>query len=144
MILAILISGILITVTIAWHYWTLTGLLRLMPTSSVRHSHFLRSLGILLLVHIVEILWFAGGFYLGNEILELGNFTEKFEPGFQDYLYYSLVTYSTLGLSEFSTVGHLKVMTGLESLTGFIMITWSASFLYTMFGHQFQKEIRKK
>lgn len=113
--------------------------MKLMPSNNKEHSHFLRSIGILILLffaHIIEILWFSGGFFVAKDLLDLGGFTKPFTPIFRDYFYYSLVTYSTLGLSEFNPVGHLKIITGIESLTGFIMLTWSATFFYSLINRQ--------
>lgn len=42
------------------------------------------------------------------------------------------MTYTTLGLSEFSPTGHLKLLTGFEALLGFVMLTWSATFFYSI------------
>lgn len=42
------------------------------------HSHFLRSVAVLLLlfaVHIVEILWFTGGLYFADVNLGFGGFS---------------------------------------------------------------------
>ncbi len=50
-----------------------------------------------------------------------------------DYFYHSAVSYSTLGLSEVPE-GHLKIMTALESLTGIMLLTWSATFFYSVMG----------
>lgn len=137
MLLAIVLSVFLIVGAVAWHYWALGALYRLMPGPDEAHSHFLRSLGVLLLlvaVHVMEVGWFAAGLYAANVHLDIGGFTEPFKPILRDYLYYSLVTYSTLGLSEFSPVGHMKILTGIESLIGFILLTWSASFFYALLG----------
>ncbi len=137
MLLAIVLSAFLVVSVVAWHYWALGALYRLMPDRDVEHSHFLRSVGILLtlvLVHLVEICWFAAGLYAARSHLGIGTFTDPFEPVLRDYLYYSLVTYSTLGLSEFSPVGHMKILTGIESLVGFILLTWTASFFYALLG----------
>ena len=142
MIEATLLSFFLILFTIIWHFWWLSKLITLMPPADVKHSHFFRSVLILILlflIHITEILWFSLGLYIANEVLNIGYFTEPFQPIFRDYFYYSLVTYSTLGLSEFAPVGHIKVITGLESLTGFIMLTWSATFFYTLINRRPQK-----
>lgn len=136
---ALIISLLLITITIIWHYWWLGKLIQLMPSPKKSHSHFGRSVAILVLlffVHVIEILWFSVGFYIARDVFELGGFTSAFKPIFRDYFYYSLVTYSTLGLSEFSPVGHVKVITGIESLTGFIMLTWSATFFYSLINRQ--------
>ncbi|MBG59758.1 MAG: hypothetical protein CMJ16_04800 [Peredibacter sp.] len=136
MFIAIALSFFLIVAVIGWHFWCIQGLYKIMPDNK-DHSHFLRSVAVLLLlfaVHIVEILWFTGGLYFADVNLGLGGFSSKFDNTFQDYFYFSTVSYSTLGLSSFNPQGHLKVMTGLESLTGFIMLTWSATFFYSLTG----------
>ena len=133
---AVLLSSGLIIAVIAWHFWCIQGLYHIMPDNK-EHSHFLRSFAALVLlfcIHIFEILWFAGGLYLANDTLGLGGFSSEFHHTFQDYFYFSTVSYSTLGLSSFNPQGHLKVMTGLESLTGFVMLTWSATFFYNLTG----------
>lgn len=134
-----LIGAVLTVIAVAWHYWALGALFRLMPSPDAEHSHFMRALGVLLLmvlVHLIEVLWSAGGLVVAKDWLGLGDFTDPFTPTFRDYFYFSLVTYSTLGLSEFSPTGMIKVLTGLESLLGFILLTWSASFFYTLMGRQ--------
>lgn len=134
MFISVLLSTFLVLITVIWHYWVILKLYAFMPQNK-EHSHFLRSILILLTLfsnHVLEVLWFSGGYYLGNEYFNIGGFTEGFQPIFRDYFYYSTVTYSTLGLSSFESTGHLKLMTGIESLTGFIMITWSASFFYNL------------
>lgn len=135
MLTTILISVILIFVTIAWHYWSINLLYDCMPDNR-DHSHFLRSVGVLILlfaVHIVEIFWFTGGLYLVNS-LGHGGFSAEFEHTPLDYFYFSTVSYTTLGLSSFEATGYLKLLTGLEALTGFVMLTWSATFFYNLTG----------
>lgn len=138
MFLSFLWGFFLILIVIGWHFWCIQGLYKIMPNNK-EHNHFLRSVGVLCLlfaIHLAEILWFTGGFAIANEIFELGSFTEKFNGGFQDYFYFSTISYSTLGLSSFNPTGHLKILTGLEALTGFIMLTWSATFFYNLTGKQ--------
>ena len=36
----------------------------------------------------------------------------------------------TLGLGDLSPVGTVRLLAGTESLTGLLLITWSASFTY--------------
>ncbi|EEB77646.1 hypothetical protein GPB2148_582 [marine gamma proteobacterium HTCC2148] len=47
-----------------------------------------------------------------------------------DCVYFSFTTYTTLGMGDIEPIGDLRYLTGLESLTGLVLITWSASFLY--------------
>jgi hypothetical protein len=139
MVMTIIISVVLVASTVVVHYYALGRLLRLIPSDFQSHSHFLRSVSILLLIvviHLIEILWFTAGYYIALEYCGIGRFTSSFKPVFLDYFYYSLVTYTTLGLSEFSAEGYLKIITGLEALTGFILITWSATFFYTLMGRE--------
>lgn len=136
MAMAFFISAVLILVTIAWHFWCVRGLYRIMPDSRDK-SVFLRSvlaLAALFMIHIVEILWFTGGYYAANEHLALGGFSQEFAGTFEDYFYFSTVSYSTLGLSAFNPKGAIKILTGLEALTGFVMLTWSATFFYNLTG----------
>jgi hypothetical protein len=43
---------------------------------------------------------------------------------------FSFSTYTTLSYGDIDAVGDLRHLTGLEALTGLVMITWSASFLF--------------
>ena len=45
-------------------------------------------------------------------------------------VYYSVVSYTTLGLGEIYPLDGLRLLTGIESLIGLMMITWTASFTY--------------
>ena len=47
-----------------------------------------------------------------------------------DCVYFSFTTYTTLGFGDIEPFGDLRYLTGLESLPGLVLITWSASFLY--------------
>jgi hypothetical protein len=46
-----------------------------------------------------------------------------------DCVYLSFVTFTTVGYGDIVAQGDLRYLTGLEGLTGLILITWSASFL---------------
>jgi uncharacterized membrane protein len=45
-------------------------------------------------------------------------------------VYFSFTTYSTLGVGDIEPYGNIRFVTGLESLVGLVLITWTASFLY--------------
>ncbi len=47
-----------------------------------------------------------------------------------DYIYFSATVYSTLGFGDLVPTGPVRFMAGAESVTGLLMITWSASFTY--------------
>jgi hypothetical protein len=47
-----------------------------------------------------------------------------------DCVYFSFTVFSTVGFGDIEPTGNLRFLTGIESLTGLVLITWSASFLY--------------
>lgn len=47
-----------------------------------------------------------------------------------DAIYFSAITYATVGFGDLAPVGALRLLAGLEALTGLLLITWSASFTY--------------
>lgn len=98
--------------------------------------HFFRSLWVLLLLvagHVVQVVWFAAGYFVAVHFFQLGHLSSAFSGAFSDYFYHSAVTYSTLGLSEIPS-GHLRFITAIESLTRIIILTWSATFFYSVMG----------
>jgi hypothetical protein len=47
-----------------------------------------------------------------------------------DFVYFSAMTYSTVGFGDAVPVGAIRFLAGMEALTGFVMITWSASYTF--------------
>ncbi len=60
----------------------------------------------------------------------LGQFGGHFEDTDSNFLYFSTETYSTLGLGDIYPIGTLRMVMGIETLTGLLMISWTASFSY--------------
>jgi hypothetical protein len=52
------------------------------------------------------------------------------EPHLLDAVYFSAVTFTTVGYGDLTPVGPIRFLAGTESLTGFVLIAWSASFTY--------------
>lgn len=83
----------------------------------------------LFLLHCFSAGVFAVGFWAG-EHMGLGTFVDEPNMDAMDYFYFSLINITTLGLGDIYPVGHLRFMAGIESLTGFMLISVSASFLF--------------
>jgi hypothetical protein len=49
---------------------------------------------------------------------------------FLECVYLSATTFSTVGFGDIAPVGAIRFLSGTEALTGFVLITWSASFTY--------------
>ena len=83
---------------------------------------------VILLAHVLEVSIFSAG-YSALFWLDAGRLSVA-EPTLQDIAYFSLVTYTTLGYGDVAPLGPMRFYAGLESLTGRMLITWSASFTY--------------
>jgi hypothetical protein len=113
------------------HYESLRAITIL--TSHLTIPHRALSLVVIagvLLAHLLEICVFAAGFFLMHEHLGLGAVAGQFSGSALDYFYYSATTYSTLGVGDVFATGAIRLVAGIEALTGFVLIGWSASFTY--------------
>lgn len=131
MIAITLINILLVTTTVIIHYECLIRLNLILPRMSIPHR-FKTVIGVLgaLVAHAIEVWIFALGYYLMNKSDDLGHLTGQFDGSFLDSVYFSFTCFTTLGLGDIVPTGHLKYLTGLEALTGLVLITWSASFLF--------------
>ncbi|MDQ3039011.1 MAG: potassium channel family protein [Pseudomonadota bacterium] len=85
----------------------------------------------LLGLHIIEIWCYGLAYWVLAKIPGTG-FVHG-EHGMDqmfDAIYFSAATYSTVGFGDLSPIGALRMMAGLEAVTGLLLITWSASFTY--------------
>ncbi len=84
------------------------------------------------LAHLAEIFIYAGGFMLAEKGFEIGSFGGVKPVNFMDYLYFSIVSYTSLGLGDIFPHGHLRFLTGVEALNGLILIAWTATYTFYM------------
>ncbi|WP_268801011.1 potassium channel family protein [Pseudomonas huanghezhanensis] len=131
MIAVTFINILIITTAVIVHYECLLRLNLLMPRLNLWHR-FRMVFGVLgaLIAHAIEVWIFALGYYLMNRSQSLGKLTGNFDGSFMDAVYFSFTTFTTLGFGDISPTGPLKYLTGLEALTGLVLITWTASFLF--------------
>lgn len=126
-----IVAVLLIMLTVlAVHYEVLNNMSAHLPRlGTSRRTKVLSAVIGCLVAHMLEILIFAVAYYiaerLGNGAL-VGTLTHSFE----DYLYFSAATFTTVGYGDLYVTGHLRWLAGVESLTGFVLITWTASFLF--------------
>jgi hypothetical protein len=131
MILITLINTLIITTAVIVHYECLMRLNVLMPRLNIWHR-FRMVFGVLgaLVAHAIEVWIFALGYYLMNASEHLGQLTGNYDGSFMDSVYFSFTTFTTIGFGDITPIGPLKFLTGLEALTGLVLITWTASFLF--------------
>ena len=80
--------------------------------------------------HTFEVWLYGVAYYLSIETFALGGFGGQPAGGFEDSLYFSAVTYTSLGLGDYYPTRGLRLIAGVEALNGLMMIAWSASFTY--------------
>ncbi|MFK3971305.1 potassium channel family protein [Pseudomonas sp. NPDC087358] len=131
MILITLINTLIITTVVIVHYECLMRLNMLMPRLKIWHR-FRMVFGVLgaLVAHALEVWIFALGYYLMHASADLGRLTGNYDGSFMDSVYFSFTTFTTIGFGDITPTGPLKYLTGLEALTGLVLITWTASFLF--------------
>lgn len=84
----------------------------------------------ILCTHMLEIWIFGGSYFWLLNTGGHGTLLASHAVGFLDAVYFSAECYTTLGLGDIVPAGAIRFLVGMESLTGFVLITWSASFTY--------------
>jgi hypothetical protein len=126
-----LVTLAVIALVIALHYEVLRGCVRFLPRlSHRRRRRVLLLILVILVTHSAGIWLFAGGYWVLLEVAGLGELTGTTPAGLLDYAYYSAMVYTTVGFGDIVPAGPIRFMTGMEALTGLVMITWSASFTF--------------
>ena len=129
-ILAIVLNLLLVVAAIFIHYEVLDRMSRLIPRLPFKpRARVIVGFSGALLAHTLEVLLFAVGYWLFSS-LNLGRLTGSLESSFADYIYFSYVTFTTVGYGDIAPEGHIRWLSGIESLTGFMLVTWTASYLY--------------
>lgn len=131
MSIAIIIAFLLVFLTFTFHYKILLGLgiygskLKLKPELQV-----FQAVIVLFVSHIIEIAFYGLAYYFSIVELKLGDFGGEEVKDPMSYLYYSGVIFTSLGLGDSYPQGHVRFITAIESLNGFLLVTWSASYTF--------------
>jgi len=131
MLVVLLTTCGLVLLSVGVHYNALVLYSRLLQRQgiNVRRWVAVSILG-LLVAHVIEIAIFAAGYEALTKIGNYGRLLGESCERTRDYCYYSFVTYTSLGFGDITPTGWLRLMTGVETLMGLILIAWSASFLF--------------
>ena len=131
MILIVLLNTLVIAVVVIIHYEFLYRMTLFIPKMHVNHRYRI-VVGVCgsLLAHSLEIWVFALAYYFMNKADGWGHLYGNFSGTLMDCVYFSFTVFTTLGFGDIQPKGDLRYLTGIESLTGLVLITWTASFLY--------------
>ena len=131
MIKVLLLNSIVVALVVLIHYEFLLQLTSKLTRLNLRHRfRVLLSVFGVLLAHVTEIWLFAFCYYFMHHAEGWGHLEGNFDGSLVDCSYFSFTTFTTLGFGDIEPIGELRYLTGIESLAGLVLITWTASFLY--------------
>lgn len=130
MLNTIIVSCVLVFITVLIHYEALSLLSKFAKVRLPHRFRMILNVFGALCAHSIEIFVFAFAYYFMSKNSEFGYLGGEFNGSMLDCSYYSFVTYTSLGLGDIAPFGYLRFVTGLEALTGLVMISWTASFLF--------------
>ncbi|MWD27005.1 hypothetical protein E0K89_005895 [Aquicoccus sp. SCR17] len=136
-----LITGLLLVFALGiLHYLGLMAIRQGAPRREDRpHLSIVTVFGGLLVVHLLEILVFAAiyrGLIAGGWF---GGLDEMPSQTWTDLIYFSGMNFVTLGYTDIKTDGAIKLISMMQSLGGFMILTWSATFIYSVWGQDWTK-----
>jgi hypothetical protein len=127
------LASVMVAVTVLVHLWGLLLLIRLVSGGGAhfraQESKWKAALIVLLAVfgvfavHTIEI-WLYAVLYIA-----LGE-----TPGFEEALYFSTTTFSSLGLGDVVLSPRWRILSAIEGANGVILFAWSTAFLMTLTG----------
>jgi hypothetical protein len=130
-IAVIAVNMFVVGLAVLMHYEFLHRITLLLPKLNIRHR-FRIVLGVFvaLAAHAAEVWVFAIAYYFMHHTEGWGQLEGNFDGSLLSSAYFSFTTFTTLGTGDIAPHGDLRFLVGLEALSGFVLITWTASFLY--------------
>ena len=122
-----------------WHLGGLLLLERLKPSGG--HSHYLAVLTTfwgLLILHVSEIVWCAVMLRLALTISSTSAVIGGYGDSLAGLLYLAGVTFTTLGYTDQSVSGPIALVIMFQALGGIMLLTWSATFVYSVWEDRFR------
>lgn len=130
-LVTIAIAVFLLASTIAVHYEVLR-----ITSARMTHMRIAPRMRIILMLtaalfsHLVHVLIYATAFYFLEKWAALGTIEGPVGHEFSDAFYFSITSYTTLGIGDLYPTGQLRLLSGLEALNGLVMVGWTASMTY--------------
>lgn len=131
MLLVIVSSLLLIALTTVIHYEVLRAMYTLLPRLAIpNRTRLLVVIFVAFAAHFVEIGVYGCAMYGLVQYFGDGTLAGTLRFTFENCLYFSAENYTSLGFGDLTPTGSLRLLAGVESLNGLLMVGWSASFLY--------------
>ena len=114
------------------HYEGLVLLSRWVAKSDGRPARrrVLRAMFAVLGLHVSEIWVFGLALWALVQWPACGHFVGDDPLVVFDAVYFSAMTFTTVGFGDIAPVGPIRFLAGTEAITGFVLIGWTVSFTY--------------
>jgi hypothetical protein len=130
--LSIVLTAIVVLLCTLLHYEAISRLDTFARTRRwPNHAILVCVLIALLLIHAAEIGLFAGVYVIADSI-GIGGLRSESLLTPTEYFIFAAETYSSLGSTDVTPEGEIRLMSSLSSLVGILLLAWSASFLFSL------------
>ena len=130
-LLVVLVTAASVALSVLVHYECLDWLsLRLQASQTRQRRKVLYGIYAVIAIHVVEIWLFGIAIWVLLQVPGAGTLQGQHPIDLFDAVYLSAATFTTVGFGDLAPTGPLRFLAGTEALTGFILITWSASFTF--------------
>jgi hypothetical protein len=129
-----LIGALLVVITVVIHAIGTAGWLRVMTRTyadeqgTVRPGKTLHVLigtvVVLLVLHTLEIIMWANAYL---RLVPTGDLAS-----FEEAVYFSFVTFTTLGYGDITLTERFRLLSGIEALNGIMLVGWSTAMLFAV------------
>ena len=131
MLLIITLSAFTVALCVAIHYEFLFRLSDFVCSLGTNHrGRVVVGVMLALAAHVIEIIIFGAAYFLVLDIDSIGGFIGTPIKDLSDCIYFSFVTYTTLGFGDMLPQDWIRFLVGVEAMTGLVSIAWTASYLY--------------
>jgi hypothetical protein len=93
--------------------------------------------------HSISVWAFGVAYYVLANHMGFGALAGNIDHELFDYVYFSVVSYSSLGLGDVYPTGGLQLLVGVEAITGLILIGWTITFTYLVTEKYLTHRLRK-
>ncbi len=131
-LIVVVVTALAVSAAVLVHYEGLSFLSQWLARRREQHPRRKVLYGIfgVVTLHIAEIWIFGFAVWVALMFANTGSVAGSSPTSLLDAVYLSAVTFTTVGFGDVAPVGPIRFIGGTTALTGFVLLTWSASFTY--------------
>jgi hypothetical protein len=138
------ISLILITLCVTLFYEIMAHIwVRLPRLEKHPRKQILLTVAGSFLAHTIAVWMFGLTYYVLATYFHFGSLKGEIDHELLDYVYFSAVSYSSLGLGDVYPAGGLQLLVGVEAILGLILIGWTVTFTYIVTNEYLAHRLKK-